>query len=251
MERHEKIDQFFGQSKEMSVRQTRKGWIQECFGCEAADEFKWFDTTDGRNDQFATSLEDSKCCTRMCCGGCHEFNMVAKEEGTGAEILSMNRPWACNAGPCKCCCYQKMTYSYQGKPLGSMEEGFYCCVPRMQIKDATGNPIYKIHAPTCCFGTCVNICAEGNPCCGKGCCRIPFHIFPASQEDTDNGAPYVGKVVKVPKSLAVEMFTDSEAFDITFPDDATNVQKALIAGSAILINANFFEDEAQDGSGGE
>jgi hypothetical protein len=67
----------------MSVRQTRRGWFQECLGCEAADEFKWFDLTDGRNEQFATSLEESDCCPRMCCGGCHEFTMVAKEEGTG------------------------------------------------------------------------------------------------------------------------------------------------------------------------
>lgn len=250
MNRHGKLDQVFGPSQAMSVRQTRRGWFQECLGCEAADEFKWFDLTDGRNEQFATSLEESDCCPRMCCGGCHEFTMVAKEEGTGEEILTMHRPWACNAGPCKCCCYQKMQYSHAGEPLGEMEELCYCCVPRMRINDAKGEPIYKVHSPTCCLGMCVDICAEGNPCCGKGCCKVPFYIYPASQEDTDNGAPYVGKVVKVPKSLAVEMFTDAEAFDVTFPNDATNVQKAMIAGSAVLINANFFEEEANNDEGG-
>lgn len=52
--------------------------------------------------------------------------------------------------------------------------------------------------------------------------------------------------------MAVELFTDSEAFDVVFPEDATNVQKALIAGSAILINANFFESETEDsGAGGD
>jgi len=45
------------------------------------------------------------------------------------------------------------------------------------------------------------------------------------------------------------MFTDSEAFDVTFPDDATTEQKALIAGSSVWINANFFEAEAQGGDG--
>jgi len=246
MERgYAKIDQYFGPSKAMSVRQTRRGCLQECFGCEAADEFKWFNTTDGRNDQFATSLEDSECFFRMCCGGCHEFKMVAKEEGTGAEILTMDRPWACNAGPCKCCCYQRMTYSYQGQPIGEMEELCYVCVPRMQIKDATGKPIYKVHPPTCCGGMCQNCFTEGNPCCGKGCCKVPFHVFPADQSDTDNGAPFIGKVVKVPKSLAVEFFTDAEAFDVVFPDNATSTQKAMIAGSAVLINANFFESEDQ------
>lgn len=83
----------------MSVRQTRRGWCQELIGCEAADEFKWFNTTDGKNEQFATSLEESDCFTRMCCGGCHEFTMVAKEEGTGEEILTMNRPWV----SARCC----------------------------------------------------------------------------------------------------------------------------------------------------
>ena len=88
-----KLDQYFGSAKSMSVRQTRRGCFQELLGCEAADEFKWFNTTDGMNDQFATSLEESECFFRMCCSGCHEFKMVAKEEGTGEEILTMHRPW--------------------------------------------------------------------------------------------------------------------------------------------------------------
>lgn len=240
----EKINQAFGSATSMSVRQTRKGWFQELLGCEAQDEFKWFNTTDGRNDQIGTSLEESDCCARMFCGGCHEFTMVAKDSN-GEEILTMNRPWSCNAGACKCCCYQKMSYSHKGTNIGEMEELCWACVPRMQIKDASGKPIYKVHSPTCCMGMCVNCCAEGNPC-GKGCCKVPFYIYPASQEDTDNGAPYVGKVVKVPKSLMTEIFVDSEAFDVNFPVDATPVQKAMIAGSAILINANFFENENQN-----
>jgi len=250
MDRYGKLDQYFGSAKSMSVRQTRRGCFQELLGCEAADEFKWFNTTDGMNDQFATSLEESECLFRMCCSGCHEFKMVAKEEGTGEEILTMHRPWACNAGACKCCLYQKMEYSYRGERLGNMEESCWVCVPRMRINDANGNPLYKVHSPTCCMGMCVDICAEGNPCCGKGCCKVPFYIYPASQEDTDNGAPYIGKVVKVPKSLAVELFTDAEAFDVEFPEDATSVQKAMIAGSAVLINANFFESETEQHSNG-
>jgi hypothetical protein len=43
------------------------------------------------------------------------------------------------------------------------------------------------------------------------------------------------------------MFTDAEAFDVTFPDDATTEQKALIAGSSVWINANFFEAEKEGG----
>lgn len=51
---------------------------------------------------------------------------------------------------------------------------------------------------TCCGGCCVNCCAEGNPCCGKGCCKVPFHLFPFDQGNT-NSAEEVGKILKKPK----------------------------------------------------
>lgn len=92
-----------------------------------------------------------------------------------------------------------MEYSYKGEKLGQMEEHCWVCVPKMSISDAQGTPIYKVHSPTCCMGMCVDICAEGNVC-GRGCCKVPFYIYPATQQDTDNGAPYVGKVVKVSSS---------------------------------------------------
>lgn len=234
----------FEDATSMSVRQTRKGfWVQFCCGCEVQDEFKWFHTTDGRNEQFATSLEESECLPRICCSQCHEFKMVATEETTGEEVLTMFRPCALGPGPCKCCLYQKMEFSSQGKKLGQIEELCYCCVPRMQISDASGAPVYKVHSPTCCGGVCVNCCAEGNPCCGKGCCKVPFHVFPHDQDVTDGGAPYIGKIVKQPKSLMVELISEAEAFDISFPDNATKEQKAMIAGSAVLINAHFFEGD--------
>ncbi len=103
---------------------------------------------------------------------------------------------ACPPGPWKCCLYQEMNFSLKGNDIGKIEEECFCCVPRYHITDASGEQIYKVHSPTCCAGLCVNCCSEGNPC-GKGCCKLAFHIFPADQEDTDNGAPYTGKIVKV------------------------------------------------------
>ncbi len=137
----------------MSIRQTRRGCFQEIvLGCEASDEFKWFHTTDGRNDQFGTTIEDSNCCLRIFCNGCHKFDMALKEEGSGDELMNIHRPMKCNTGPCKCCCYQTMEFSSNGAPLGDITEQFWCCVPRMMINDGNGNPVYKVHNPTCCGG---------------------------------------------------------------------------------------------------
>ena len=235
----------------MSIRQTRRGWCQELLlGCEAKDEFKWFETTNGQNTQYGTSLEDSNCLMRICCSGCHEFSMTVKEVDTENEIFSVHRPMRLLPGCAKCCCYQEMTISAKDEKLGKVEELCWYCVPRMLITDQDSQPLYKLHSPTCCMGMCVNCCAEGNPCCGRGCCKVPFHIFPATQMDTDNGAPEIGKIVKVPKSIAVELFTDAEAYDITFPEDATPEQKAIIAGTTIFLNANFFENESNENAEG-
>lgn len=244
----ERLEAAFADKKVISIRQTRRGCFQELLGCEALDEFKWFDKTNDENVQFATSLEESDCLCRICLGGCHEFSMDVKELDSDNVIMSMHRPFGCPAGACKCCCYNTMTMSANGRALGSIEEQCWVCVPRMIVKGANGQDIYKVHSPTCCGGMCVNCCAEGKNC-GAVCCRVPFHIFPASQQDTDNGAPNAGKILKIPKSIKTEVFTDAEAYDVTFPEDATAEQKALLAGSTIYINANFFEQENESGGG--
>jgi hypothetical protein len=223
------------------ISQKRKGLLQEIIGCEAKSEFKWYDTTGGGEERFAKSKEDSSCCIRFLCGGAQPYTMTAELDDTDEELMTMDRPFKCPVDPCKCCCYQEMTFSVEGQKLGKMKEEFFCCVPRFSIEDGRGDKVYKVHPPTCCGGMCMDCCAEGNPCCGKGCCKVPFHVFPASQENTDNGAEYAGKILKVPKSFASEMFTDAESYDINFPNDATDVQKAMICGSAVLINSMFFE----------
>lgn len=45
----------------------------------------------------------------------------------------------------------------------------------------------------------------------------------------------------MPKSLKTEMFTDADAFEVTFPTEATVSQRACLVGTAIFLNAVFFE----------
>ncbi|KAL7535101.1 hypothetical protein ACHAXR_006270 [Thalassiosira sp. AJA248-18] len=221
-----------------SMRQTRKGWCQECMGCEAQDEYKFYKKDD--NEHFATGLEDSSFCVRFCLAPCHPFKLSVLENGTKAELLTLDRPCACRVGSCKCCCYQEATITSGGQPMGSIKEQCFCCVPRFKAYDADGKELYKVHQPTCVGGMCINCCAEGNPC-GKGCCKASFRIYPASQDKTDGDAPYVGTILKKPKSAKTEVLTSANAFDLTFPESANSDEKALLIGSAMFFNANFFE----------
>ena len=195
----------------------------------------------------ATNTE-SKSCTSVSflCVPCHvfRFKMQVKELNTDAEILTVDRPCKCCMGSCKCCCYQIATISSGGQELGSIQEKYYYCIPTFTISDYNQEPLYILHQPTCCGGCCVNCGAEGNPCTRKGCCKVSFRVYPADQKGNTGGdQPYVGLIMKKPKSAMVEIFTDAQAFDIKFPDNATTEQKALLSGTAVFINANFFEGD--------
>lgn len=230
----------FQDVKEMEIRQTRKGWCQELLGCEARTEFKWFKG----DEQFAHSLEDASCCCRFWCAPHHPFEMTVKELNTDAEILTVERPCRCALGSCKCCCYQYAEVKSGGAEVGSIKEECWFCVPSFTMFDGNKKELYVLHQPTCCGGCCVNCCAEGNPCTKKGCCKVSFRVYPYDQKGKTGGdAPYLGTILKKPKSAATEIFTDADAFDVTFPDNASNSEKALLAGTAVFINANFFEGD--------
>jgi hypothetical protein len=228
----------------LDIRQSRRGWLQELLCCEARTEFKFFK---GPEQQIAVAMEDGNCFCRVCCSSIHPFTMPVTELNTNAELLTVDRPCACSVGAGKCCCYQSIAVSSGGVALGGVKETCYYCVPSFKVMDDQEREIYIVHPPTCCGGCCINCCTEGNPCCGRGCCKMPFWVFPASAVGQTNGkageAAKVGKILKKPKSLMTELFTEANAFEVTFPTDATSEQKALLAGTSIFLNALFFEGD--------
>jgi len=226
--------------KQIDLRQTRRGCMQECLGCEAVNEFKYFT---GDRDQVAHSLADADFCGRFCCPLTYPFTTkVTDVEGSPNELITVDRPFVCcPSGPCKCCCYQEATFSSGGEKLGSAVETCYCFVPKIKVLDADDQEKYILRPPTCCGGMCVNICAEGNPCGQKGCCKSSFRFYPADQEDINGDAPYIGKVLKRPKSLMTEVFTDADSFLLDFPEGSTAAEKGILLGSSLFLNTLFYE----------
>lgn len=167
--------------------------------------------------------------------------MPVRELGTGKELLTIHRPYRCGASSCKCCCYQEATMSSGNSNLGTIQEDCWCCVPSFTVTTPRDGPLYKIHPPTCCGGVCVDGCTEGCPC-GRGCCKAPFHVFPAHQRNTDM-APYVGKIIKRRKNVMAECCTQNHAFDVDLPINATAEQRGLLVGTAVLLNSVFFRGQ--------
>lgn len=114
-------------------------------------------------------------------------------------------------------------------------------VPSFKVTDGSDQPLYLIHPPLCCGGVCVNCCAEGNPC-GKGCCKQSFRVYNADIGN-QGGDEFEGVILKKPKSLMTEVFTDANAFEVTFPTTASADQKGILTGAAIFINSIYYEGD--------
>lgn len=172
------------------VKQTKKGWVQECFCWQAQKEFN-IAPKHLPKDNVLYSLEDSSCCARFCCPQLHPFTMnLSKVNSSDPKLAQYDHPCACILCACKCCCYQRLDVSTLGVPAGTVQESCYYCVPNFKVITADGTHQYDIHEPTCCGGMCVNCCAEG--------CYIfrrPFYIFPPGASGSVGSQS--GRLVKV------------------------------------------------------
>lgn len=224
-----------GDLKELKMVQTRRAWFQECLGCEAKTHFKYFNG----DTQIGDSLAESNFFERCCCASCYEFNTDVKST-QGGSMINVTRPFACGAGACKCCCLQKMQVRSGNDQIGEITETYWYCVPRYEIKTPSGDILYAVQPPTCCGGCCYDCFSEGMSC-GKACCVVPFRIYQPEQTNCASDQPFIGKILKQPRSMLDELFTDATVLNLTFPEGASPAAKGLIVGTGLLINANHFE----------
>mmetsp|Transcript_14335 Transcript_14335/g.16482 ORF Transcript_14335/g.16482 Transcript_14335/m.16482 type:complete len:244 (-) Transcript_14335:292-1023(-) len=239
----EVMERNLGETENIIINQLRKNCLQEAMGCEAKSEFKLYKGTEMKeSDIFASAVEESEFCVRLCCSQCHPYTMVVKEESSGDEIVTLDRPFACAAAGCKCCCYQNMTVSSGGQKLGKITEDCYYCVPSFTVTNSTDVAIHKIKPPTCLGGLCVDCFAEGNPC-GKGCCKSSFIIYDAADEAKTDPK---GKILVVPKSWGTELFSDANRFKVDLPKDATSEAKGIMIGATVFMNSLFYENNNEN-----
>jgi len=228
--------------KDCAVRQTSRGFCQECCGCEAKNEFH-VTPTDNKKKIDLYALEESSCCIRKCCGSLRPWTTnVYYEKLNGPLYARYLRPLRCMPANCKlCCCWQTMTVTDSaGYEIGGFQETCYTFVASYDIKDEHAKPIYSLHQPTCCCGTMVNCCAEG--CCNF---KIPFYIYKKGHEKEH----HVGKIVKIWGGAASEVIGDGDTFMVEFPDDATPTLKATLLGATFMINQLYFESSHLGGGG--
>jgi hypothetical protein len=221
------------------VKQTRKGWLQECLGCEANTEFKIATMADQQND-IMYAIENTSCCLRFWCPALRSFTMTVSEGGqSGGKIHSFHeRPFRCHTGSCKCCCFQEIeTKDANGAVIGGVIEDFWWCVPNYKVmagpSNTTGTHQFNLHMPTCCCGMCVDCCSQG--CCS---CRVPFNIYVPGKEGKDE---QVGEIVKIWSGMKKELTSDADNFELRFPVGVDAQTKSRLLGATFLLNQLYYE----------
>jgi hypothetical protein len=69
---------------------------------------------------------------------------------------------------------------------------------------------------------------------------LPWRVY-AAGAPTNGDAPYVGKMLKIPKATFRDTFFETSYVELQFPDDADATKKGLLLGAYLLVNALFFE----------
>ncbi|XP_049315403.1 phospholipid scramblase 2 isoform X3 [Bactrocera dorsalis] len=169
------------------------------------------------------AVEDNDCCTRNMCGPARPFDMKVFDNFRN-EVIHMYRPLACSAC-CFPCCLQTMEVSAPpGNVIGTIEQEWSICSPSFRIKNHIGDTVLRIEGPICTFSMCGD---------------VEFKVVSLTGEA-------VGKISKQWSGLAREIFTDADFFGITFPMDLDVRMKAVLLGATFLIDAMFFEKQANN-----
>lgn len=268
------VEQMFGNANGLLVKQTMRGCLQECLGCEAKSEYKistmefnhlqdgYKITPEGMNQpNIAYALENSSCCMRLCWRDGRPFDLVVSQgDGAGgAEILHFVKPCSFplnfsiplgenGSAECPCCCLLP-TVSTQlpgGVNVGS--ESAYLCdqnllVPKLRYSE-NGQTVYVVKPETCCGGCCIAC----NPCSGKGCLWTAFY-FHDPTTDQPVGGPYEGattpQIRKVWAGMKKECCSTADNFAVLFPPGIDANRKAGLLGLTFLIDFTVFEKQQE------
>jgi len=261
------LESVFGNATGLLVKQTMRGCLQECLGCEAKSEFtmshmEWADLDTYRisaeamaRPDVAYALEESGFCCRLCWRDGRPFDMVVSLGGAagGPELFHNVKPCGfplncsipTNDGsidfPC-CCLLPKVdTVLPNGQPLGSQSQ--YICdqnlfVPKLEYRE-NGQAVYVVK-PETCFGGCCIACN----CKGKGCLWTPYYFHDPATGQPIGGAydqPGTPQIRKVWAGMKKECCSTADNFAVMFPQGIDANRKAGLLGMTFLLDFTVFE----------
>ena len=191
---------------------------------------------------------------------CDETTSGLSDEDMKANIVATHEKGSscgvfCCWVPCVCNCfglpYLTTKDGSTGTTLGTTKYvcDLCCFIPKYDILDASDKKMYHLRPDTCFLGCCPRCRCGGDK--GK-CCRIPFILRnPSTLEPIKSGATKNGKDVNSMVDVlwsgwANECCSQKNAYHVTFPNNVSAAEKAVLVGSTLLVDVTMFEQEGDD-----
>lgn len=176
-----------------------------------------------QGQQIYFAAEDTDMCMRQCCGPQRSF-VIHILNNNNQEVIRLSREFKCCAGNCWCagadaCAHEVQVEAPVGQIIGYIRQEYSGWKPNFSIRDASHNPILRIHGPCCVLS--------------MPCCEDTFKIW--SEDDTQE----LGTICK--QAALREFFVDATTFGATFPMNLDAKAKATIFGAVFLIDFMYFE----------
>ncbi len=247
------------EAKEVVVEQKIE-LMEVLTGCETPNRYNVYllDRTKQKKFLFKCKEESNWFCRNCLPSSYRSFylkmtHIISSNKKTDYKksIADFERPFRFT---CFCCCRPNMTCYFKGddqdnqemigdkntrrearkEKIGNVIEPFGCA-PELLIYGTDGQIRWKIYGEYCQCGFWARDISVGK------CYEVDFWIYD-SDADVSKVKP-VGNIHKVFKGLS-ELVTDSDAFILTFPKNATSVERLLLIGSVIMIDYRYYEDLA-------
>jgi hypothetical protein len=158
-------------------------------------------------------------------GSTRPFKIVVLDF-SGRPVLNIERPWNCLFCFTKCCnCFGSAGTLVKvslgdGSYLGSINQPYNCCSPKLVVEDDAGGIVAEIIGPTCADCCCA--------CPGSCGCDVHFQV---QIPDGTN----VGEITKKFSGFVQEGFTDADNFGCSFPKIMDVRAKAMMMAAVFLI----------------
>ena len=175
-----------------------------------------------QGQQIYFAAEDTGICMNFCCGPQRSF-VIHILNNSNQEVIRLTREFKCCAGSCwlagsDACAHEVQVEAPVGQIIGYIRQEYSNWQQNFSIRDASHNPILRIHGPCCVFN--------------MSCCQDVFKIW--SEDDTQE----LGTICK--QAGLRELLLDANTFGATFPMNLDPKAKAILFGAVFLIDFMYF-----------
>ena len=211
-------------------------------GCETENKYDVFALNKNgkkKGHRLFKCKEKSSWCARQCLSGdCRPFQMnistlTRGEDDEYEPFLRLERECKCT-----CLCFERpevlVTLVEGGKNeyLGKIVDPWNCCNMEFKVYDKNDTKKYTIEGDCCQLGVWCSW-----PC--EACQTIDFDVKSGSGE-------VLSSLQKRSQGCVKAMVSDSDNFVLSFPNKATEADKALLMSAVLFVDFRHFENNGKN-----